>query len=399
MSLPTNEGRTAQAVKGLWERIKAEEKAERGEAAPDGRAGRRSARPARANPRLEAAGQGRPRRLRLERPARRSRQDPRGSRRDRSRARCRRQGASRERSRRSAVRGGQSGAPHGAPTRKACCAPPTSNSSAALPRSRPRSPRAENGRRTPPWPRWTRCGMRRRLRRRQRIGLARRFRCHAREAGIQLRVPACAGTSGIFCASLPLPIQFSNSPPASSRGSQASSPVFFGRRRVRRIPFPLPLENRGARDAEGPAAHQVHAGCATERSDPRASTPRDIEACRSPVKCRKSAKSQGVPRAVFEVCSASPPVDLPFQATFLTEGRLSTALGPGRDRQSCDRCRPRHHGARGARQARRDGCGFDRRDLAPHLRCKGIPRPPLPAPHLKMLYRHPFGIGAGCGTP
>jgi ATP diphosphatase len=30
------QGRTAEAVKGLWERIKAEEKAERGEAAPDG---------------------------------------------------------------------------------------------------------------------------------------------------------------------------------------------------------------------------------------------------------------------------------------------------------------------------------------------------------------------------
>jgi hypothetical protein len=34
-------------------------------------------------------------------------------------------------------------------------------------------------------------------------------------------------------------------------------------------------------------------------------------------------------------------------------------------------------------------CGLDRRALAPHLRCKVIPRPPLPAPRLKMLYRHP----------
>ena len=86
------QGRTAEAVKGLWERIKAEEKAERGAKAGGGRPGRRAGRPARVNPRAEAAGQGRPRRLRLERSARRARQDPRGSRRDRGRARCRRQG-------------------------------------------------------------------------------------------------------------------------------------------------------------------------------------------------------------------------------------------------------------------------------------------------------------------
>ena len=80
------DGRTAQAVKGLWERIKAEEKAEARRGSERGRAGRRAACPARADPRLQAAGEGQPRRLRLERPARRARQDPRGSRRDRSRA-------------------------------------------------------------------------------------------------------------------------------------------------------------------------------------------------------------------------------------------------------------------------------------------------------------------------
>jgi hypothetical protein len=41
--------------------------------------------------------------------------------------------------------------------------------------------------------------------------------------------------------------------------------------------------------------------------DPRASTPRDIEAVEV-LYCRKSARSQGVPRAVFEACSASAPV-------------------------------------------------------------------------------------------
>ena len=89
------EGRTAEAVKGLWERIKAEEKAERGEAEPAGRSGGRAGRPARVNPRAQAAGQGRPRRLRLERSARGAGQDPRGSRRDRGRARCWRHSARR----------------------------------------------------------------------------------------------------------------------------------------------------------------------------------------------------------------------------------------------------------------------------------------------------------------
>ena len=72
------------------------------------------------------------------------------------------------------------------------------------------------------------------------------------------------------------------------------------------------------------------------------------------------------------------------------EGRLSTALGPRSGRQTCDRLPVSAiTGPRGARQARRDTCGLDRRALASHLRCKVIPRPPLPAPRLKMLYRHP----------
>ncbi len=81
------QGHTAEAVRGLWERIKAEEKAERNEAAETGRSGGGAGRPARVNPGTQASGQGRPRRLRLERSTQRSGQDPRGGRRDRSRAR------------------------------------------------------------------------------------------------------------------------------------------------------------------------------------------------------------------------------------------------------------------------------------------------------------------------
>jgi hypothetical protein len=98
--------------------------------------------------------------------------------------------------------------------------------------------------------------------------------------------------------------------------------------------------------------------------DPRASTPRDIEACRSP-NCRKSAKSDGVPRAVFVGLLRSAPGGLTFQATILSfriVGRLTTALGPGQGLRTCDRSsNPPSRGPSGARLVRRDVCGLDRR--------------------------------------
>ena len=85
-----------QAVKGLWERIKAQEKEERAAgrraSRPRRRACRRAGRPARTDPRAEAAGQGQQGRLRLERSARGVAQNPRRGRRDRSGARRRRCG-------------------------------------------------------------------------------------------------------------------------------------------------------------------------------------------------------------------------------------------------------------------------------------------------------------------
>ena len=131
------------------------------------RARRRAGRPARPHPRAEAAGQGRPGRLRLERSARRARQDPRGSRRDRSRARDAgdKPTSAAARSRRSAVRRGQPRPPSATPTRKLCCARPTRNSSAALPRIERALAARGKRRRTRRSPRWTRSGTRRRRRR------------------------------------------------------------------------------------------------------------------------------------------------------------------------------------------------------------------------------------------
>jgi hypothetical protein len=183
------------------------------------------------------------------------------------------------------------------------------------------------------------------------------------------------------------------------RSRRAPSPVFFAapgrpsfrlrpsgfrlcphglRRTSRRTSRPLSERTEGARDAR-------------VRTDPRASTPRDIEACRSP-NCRKSAKSQGVPRAVFEVCSAPSPVVVrssrltpswgrdtpPFQASAL--GRRcfdrSPAYRPGQGPSACGKARQ------------------DKARLGPPVglwrRISDAPdRPPLPAPRLETLIRHP----------
>ena len=84
-----------------------------------------------------------------------------------------------------------------------------------------------------------------------------------------------------------------------------------------RIPiFHITLEKtEGARDAKGPDGPT---GLDTSRYrglSKSGNPPSLFELWRA---SRKSAKSQGVPRAVFEVCSASPPVVLPFQATLLS---------------------------------------------------------------------------------
>jgi len=50
----------------------------------------------------------------------------------------------------------------------------------------------------------------------------------------------------------------------------------------------------------------------------------------------------------------------------------------------------------GARLTRQDTCGLDRRAMTAHLRCHRIPRPPLPAPRLETLIRHPSVTRAGC---
>ena len=155
------DGRTAEAVEGLWERIKAEEKAERGEAAADGAlAGVPVALPA-----LTRA-------LKLQDKAGRvgfDWNDPRAV-----LAKIREEADEIEAELDSPIRRRPAAevgdllfavvnlARHLDADPEDILRQPTSNSNAVSRRSNALWPRAESRRKTQPWPRWTRCGTKRR---------------------------------------------------------------------------------------------------------------------------------------------------------------------------------------------------------------------------------------------
>ena len=126
---------------------------------------------------------------------------------------------------------------------------------------------------------------------------------------LQRWVPASAGTSGLVS-----PIQFSN-----SRADVRHRPYSL-RRRVRRSPSP-------------PKRGKIRRPPTRARGTPgRRNAPQSC-ACGSEFRCTGVVTARcrfpGAPRAVFEVCSAPPPVDFPFRRP-LELGRLSTASGPKR---------------------------------------------------------------------
>ena len=133
-----------------------------------------------------------------------------------------------------------------------------------------------------------------------------------------------------------------------------------------RTSFRLPRKIEGARNA----------GSAT---DPRTPTPRDIEACRNPNNppspFRASAGMPqvrhvtGVPRAMFEVCSAKPPVDLPFRPPSSSARAPIHRYGPRRSRLTFDRLPATPSmGPGDVRLARRDSAAWTAgRVVASHL--------------------------------
>jgi len=222
-------------------------------------------------------------------------------------------------------------------------------------------------------------------------GRAQLFTCHGR---------TCSGHPRLFSQN-----QLSN--------RQASSPCFFAApgtpSSIGRDP-PARARTEGARDARGRKAHASSRrvrkqGC----PDPRASTPRDIEACRSPdARLRlcgaatgqpQVRRTQGVPRAVFGGLLRAVPGGRPFVTWFRKPGRDTPPFEALATRPAmlltARRLTSRQRGARRA-AARRDHAR-----LGPPggKACAASPtphsRPPLPAPRLETLIRHPSATRAG----
>jgi hypothetical protein len=145
---------------------------------------------------------------------------------------------------------------------------------------------------------------------------------------------------------------------------QASSPVFFGRPRA----GPLSSATTALEKYRGRAGHHWARWTHGPR---RLATSRLVEV-RIPAFFVKTGEPQvrqslGVPRAVFEVCSASPPVDLPFRLPPLRQDAYPPLLAQV-VAALCDRTqRDAITGPVDARSARRDECGLDRRAASPHL--------------------------------
>ncbi len=185
--------------------------------------------------------------------------------------------------------------------------------------------------------------------------------------------------------------EIANAPPSlllwSARGGRYSHSV-----RLRPLGFggtsrPLSKRTEGARDAAGPKrTRRLRCLTAPKRiKQPRFTLSRSAKGSASPPVPRRPA------RGVYRFAPHGP------RWTYLSGNLPYGSLPIHRSRAQTDAdmpatgCRLRPSpGPRGARLARRDTCGLDRRAAASHLRCDSvIPRPPLPAPCLKMLIRHP----------
>ena len=126
-------------------------------------------------------------------------------------------------------------------------------------------------------------------------------------------------------------------------------------------------------------------------TDPRTSTPRDIEACRNPVDNRKSAVLLASRARCLRLAPHRPRWTSRFRRPSSSARTPIHRCGPrstaGKPVTGC-RASP-SRGPSGARLARRDEAAWTA-DWGIWRRISDAPdRPPLPAPHLKMLHRHP----------
>src|SRR6185436_14653135 len=123
------------------------------------------------------------------------------------------------------------------------------------------------------------------------------------------------------------------------RQAQAPSPVFFieapGRPVFLIFCRPPPTAGRGV------------------QKDPRASTPRDIEACRSVCSCRKSTKPKASRARCFRLAPHPPRWSAPPREGETCCVTTPPSLGPSIRRHSCDRSTVRLSAVTGPRRADR----------------------------------------------
>ena len=167
---------------------------------------------------------------------------------------------------------------------------------------------------------------------------------------------------------------------------EASSPVFFGRPRVGRIPDrPRPSKSEGARDAKGPDG------------------PAGLDASRhrglSKSVLPQVRQSDGVPRAVFLGLLRSAPGGRTFQATLLSFRIVRPPIhrsGPGRAGKPVTGCRPRHHGARWRAAGAPGRLRLEPPGRAPHLRLRRHSPATAPCLMSEDAVQTPLGIETGC---
>ena len=190
--------------------------------------------------------------------------------------------------------------------------------------------------------------------------------------------------------------RFRSRPPSPAGGGirRAASPVFFDRRRVRRSPSRTPKNKKGARDASGPGAFEF-----TQNAQTKMLGPTGLDASRHRGMSSPDSRKSASPSASRARCLLGLFRNAPGGLT------LSGAFPHGKAAYP-PLLQPKWCPARLTMPAatvsgvavvrgKRAGttCGFDRRAAPPHLQRSVIPRPPLPAPHLKMLIRHPCHWG------
>jgi hypothetical protein len=200
------------------------------------------------------------------------------------------------------------------------------------------------------------------------------------QAGIQHWVPAFAGTSG---REVRFKFQTARLRCASARQANAPPPVLFGRRRVRLHSNPPPGKNRGRAGRQGSRRTRGPRRLATSRLA-------EVRNAASPPKPKASRAR------CLRLAPHRPRWTSHFRRPSLRKSAYPPLLAQADSGMPVTGCR--HPPSRGP--ATHGWCaGTDAAWTAGRFAAsptKRIPRPPLPAPRLETLIRHPSVARAGC---